>query len=144
MEEAMSTAKSVMAESRNQQLSYGFFCAISVLIWLSGTLALRLWGQIFFIPNNNLSMAGSFLFSLLFLPTLIYGIFRWQGVQPHQRQEATICLTIPSMFLDVLTVYFFTQIFPNLLPTVARAFGAWLLWGYTIVLVTGLMTSKVK
>ncbi|MBW4471897.1 MAG: DUF5367 domain-containing protein [Stenomitos rutilans HA7619-LM2] len=130
-----------MTENRGIRISYGFFFGMSFLIWLSATVVLRLWGHTFFMPNNNVSMVSNFLFSLTFLPLLVQAILRWQKVPPHQRLEAAVCLAIPGMLLDVATTYFFTHAFPTILPIAAGAFGAWLLWGCAIVLLTGLITS---
>lgn len=138
----MQTATKDVITHHNQQISYGFFYCISFLIWLTATIVMRLWGHTFFIPNSTLSMVSSFLFSLTFLPLLVYVIFQWKKVPPHQHQEAVICLAIPGMLLDVVTTYFFAQVFPNILPSADGAFGAWLLWGYAIVLITGLITSR--
>lgn len=109
------------------------------------TVIMRLWGHKFFISENNLSMGGSFLSSLLCLPPLVYLLFHWQKVQPNRRRNAAICLAIPGMLgmlLDVVTIYFFAQIFPNVLPTADAAFGAWLLRGYALVLITGLVAGQ--
>lgn len=131
-----------LTESRSQLVSYRFFCFMSVLVWLIATVVMRLWGHTFFIAENNLSMGGSFLFSLLFLPSLTYGLLRWQRVHSAQRRDAVICLAIPGMLLDVVTTYFFTQVYPNVLPTADGAFGAWLLWGYALALLTGFITGQ--
>jgi len=136
--------KKVTAPSPNGRISYGFFFCMSFLIWSIATVVMRLWGHTFFIPNSNLSMVSSFLFSLTCLPLLVYAIFQWKKVPPHQRQEAAICLAIPGMLLDVVTTYFFASAFPNVLPIADGAFGAWLLWGYAIVLLTGLIASLRK
>lgn len=138
----MQTATKAMMTSRDPQISYGFFFGISFLIWLTATVVLRLWGHTFFIPDSTLSMVSSFLFSVTCLPLLVYAIFQWKKVPPHQCLEAAVCLSIPGMLLDVVTTYFFTQAFPNVLPTADGAFGAWLLWGYVIVLLTGLLISR--
>lgn len=131
-----------MTENRSQSIFYGFFFFMSFLIWLVATVIMRLWGHTFFIPENNFSMGSSFLFSLVFLPLLAYALFRWKKVQPHQRRDAAICLAIPGMLLDAVTTYFFTQVFPNVLPAADGAFGAWLLWGYALVLITGFITGQ--
>lgn len=122
-----------------------FFFFTSCLAWLIGTVTMRLWGHSFFIAENNLSMAGSFLFSLLCLPLLVYGLFRWKKVQPDQCRDAVICLAIPGILLDVVTTYFFALVYPNVLPSAAGAYGSWLLWGYGLVLITGfIMGQKSK
>jgi len=50
------------------------FVFLSFLIWLIATSILRLWGHTFFIPSA-LIMSDNFLWSLFFLPPLVYGIF---------------------------------------------------------------------
>lgn len=138
----MQTTTKDMMTRNDSRISYGFFFGMSFLIWLAATTVLRLWGHIFFIPDSTLSMVSNFLFSVTCLPLLVFAIFRWKKVPPHQRLEATVCLAIPGMLLDVVTTYFSSQAFPNVLPAADSAFGAWLLWGYAIVLLTGLITSR--
>jgi len=133
-----------IAASGKSQFSYGFFCLASLRIWAIATVILRLWGHLFFIADNSWSMDGSFLFSLLCLPTLVYGLFHWQQVQPDRRGDAAICLALPGMLLDAVTTYFFASLFPNLSPNTVSAFGAWLLWGYVLVLVTGLVAGRAR
>lgn len=133
-----------MTENQGRSLSYGFFFLVSFLVWLVATILMRLWGHQFFVPGNNLSMGSSFLFSLLFLPILTTVLFDWKQVQPHQRRDAAICLAIPGMLLDVVTTYFFAQVYPNVLPTADGPYGAWLLWGYALILTTGLITGSRK
>ena len=128
----------------DKQVSYRFFFFTSFLVWLIATLVFRFWGQIFFLPDSNLSMIASFLFSLFFLPGLAYSLFIWQNVEPFRRKDAAICLAIPGMLLDVLVTYFFPYFFPNMSYQANGAFGAWLLWGYAIVLMTGIFTSQWK
>jgi len=130
-----------MEKTMEKQISSGFFVFLGLVIWLIATSILRLWGHIFFIPNA-LIMSVNFLWFLFFLPLVVYGIFQWQKVPPQQYQEVTIYLAVPGMLLDALNTYFFPQVFPNMLPSVDGPFGAWLLWGYAIVLITGVITSR--
>jgi Family of unknown function (DUF5367) len=145
MEKSMQTSSQFnMVENRNQRTPYIFFFWMSFLIWVIATVIMRLWGHTFFIAENNVSMGGSFLFSLLCLPPIAYGLFQWKKVQPNQRRDAAICLAIPGMLLDVVTTYFFAQVYPNVLPSADGAYGAWLLWGYALVLITGFITGQTS
>jgi Family of unknown function (DUF5367) len=130
------------SENLVQKLPYRFFVVVGVLIWFLATVVLRLWGHTFFIVENPLSMGGVFLLVLIGLPVFTHQLFQWKKVLPHQRRDAAICLVIPGMLLDVPTTYFFAQVYPNMLPSADGAFGAWLLWGYALVLITGLMTGR--
>lgn len=130
-------------KTRTQPIFSEFLLA-GVLVWLEATVVIRLWGHKFFIPESNLSMGGTFLFSLLFLPLLVYALFRWKQIPPHQCSTAAICLAAPGLLLDVVFVYFFRQFFPNMPATADGAVGSCLLWGYALVLVTGLVMSQGK
>jgi hypothetical protein len=136
------TGKLVNTASGDMQTPYGLFVFLSFLVWLILTSTLRLWGHTFFITSSNLVMSLNFLWPLLLLPLIVYGIFHWQNVQPQQRTPVSICLAIPSMLLDIPTTYFFPQLFPNMPSSADGAFGAWLLWAYIIVLLTGLVASR--
>ncbi|MEA5625953.1 DUF5367 domain-containing protein [Nostoc sp. UHCC 0251] len=136
-----STTQFPTSESSNKQVSYRFFIFLGFLIWLTATVILRLWGQVILIPDNNLVMGLNFLWSLLFLPLIVYGVIRWQNVKPQQRINVALCLGIPGMLLDVPTTYFFPQAFPNMSVAVDRLYGGWLLWGYAIVFLTGVISS---
>ncbi|MBD2258212.1 DUF5367 domain-containing protein [Pseudanabaena sp. FACHB-2040] len=134
-------AKLGLPKSYGQQTPYGFFLFTSFVAWLIATLVMRLWGHTFFFPSSNLNMIAIFLLPLVCLPPFVHALFRWKGLQPNQYLEATICLAIPGMLLDVETAYFFQRVYPNVLPSADGPYGAWLLWVYLIVLVTGLATS---
>ena len=50
------------------------------------------------------------------------------------------------MLLDVLSLSFFETIFPNpfvLSASATAVFGAWLLWAYSLILVTGLSPNSL-
>jgi Family of unknown function (DUF5367) len=51
---------------------------------------------------------------------------------------------LPGMVLDVFSVLFFSQIFPNLSPKAVQPFSALLLWGYAVVLMTALIPLVTK
>jgi len=142
MEATMQTANKVtLIESDAKPIPYRLFVSLSLGFWAAATLILRLWGQVFIVPTSNFLMAVDFL-ELLFLPPLILSIFRWQNVPPHQRSIAAICLAVPSMLLDVPMSFFFSHLFPNLPASTSSAFGAWLLWGYALMLLTGAIASR--
>lgn len=141
----MQTAPQVtLTETSARSLSYPTLGAIGILVWLAGTLLMRFAGQYFFFPTNSFSMIECFLLMLLVMPSVMVGIFRWQGIKPAQAYEATMVLVIPSMLMDAVVSFCFPQIFPNVEPLVEGPFAAWLFWGYAICLGTGLVMGKQK
>lgn len=113
-------------------------------IWLIATFIIRRWGQVFFVPTNGVMMGLCFLTFLVTIPLITHGLVRGLNIPAHQRLSAVLGLALPGLFLDVLTTYWFPQIFPNLTPSAAGPFGAWLLWGYAVMLLTGLFLVPNK
>ena len=61
-------------------------------------------------------------------------IYRRFEVAPHNRAWVTLWMAAPSVLLDVPSVLFSADVFPNLAPSMRSVFGAWLLWSYAFVL----------
>lgn len=115
---------------------------LSLLVWAVGSAATRLWGHFLFLPTNLLSLYGCFLALALVMPLIVVGIFRWQAIPPDRAAAYVLWLVVPSMGMDVLTLEFFPQLFANMPASASGLFGSWLLWGYTISLITGLVIAQ--
>ena len=66
---------------------------------------------------------------------------------PADRPAAAACIALPGMLLDTLSLSFFGSAFPNLHALSASAdalFGAWLLWVYGLILLTGVLPLRLK
>lgn len=132
------TTRSVNVNSTTQ-LAYAPFLLLGFLIWFSATLVFRWAGHLFFITDNTLFMSLNFLALTIAMPLLMYKLYALRQLSSSQRAIAAICVMLLGMLLDALSVYFFEQVFPNLPASAGRPFGAWLLWGYGISLLTALI-----
>lgn len=113
-------------------------------IWAAATLAVRLIGQVLFLPDNAVIVAALYIVVGIALPLLAYGIYIWRRLDPIQQIEAAALLVIPGMLADAFVVLFFAPIFPNVTPEADGLFGAWLLWAYVVVLITGFIRLPVQ
>lgn len=118
------------------------YLGLGVAIWLVATVLMRLDGHYFFQPDNPTLMGVVFLAMLIAMPLLAISIFRWRRVPVQQRAAVAIALAAPGMLLDVLTTYFFAQVFPNLNPVGDGAWGAVLLFSYALFLLPALVEGK--
>lgn len=117
-----------------------FFVLWGVLVWLGATTFVRLGGQWFF--NGDFTMllfAFGIMIPLIALAT--YPFYRWRDVKPSERPTAALYAVLPGMILDVFVILFFPFVFPNLEPTEAAPYSAWLFWGYSLGLMTGFIPN---
>ncbi|HEY9846300.1 MAG TPA: DUF5367 domain-containing protein [Candidatus Caenarcaniphilales bacterium] len=96
-------------------------------------------GQFFFHPENPLLLVLLFAATVPLIAGVLYPVYGWKKVIPAERPLAAVCVALPALALDVLSVLWFPWVFPNLPPTASSCFAAWLLWGYFLILATGIM-----
>ncbi|WP_259183450.1 DUF5367 domain-containing protein [Sphingobacterium sp. BIGb0165] len=51
---------------------------------------------------------------------------------------AGVLLVLPGMVLDTFVIQFFEQFYPNMPSSRAATFGSWLMWAYSVVLLTSI------
>lgn len=118
------------------------FAGLSLLVWFLVAGLFRAAGQLLFSPETPATtwLMFGLMVALAFVVALpLYG---WRRVPGQERAAAALWLTVPGMFLDVVAVWFFAAVFPNMAPEVAATVGAWLLWGNALLIVTGLLPAR--
>ena len=101
---------------------------------------MRIGGQWFF--NGDLTML-LFAFGMMvpLIAVTTYPLYSWRNVEPSKRPFAAMYAVLPGMLLDVFVILFFPFFFPNLAPTEAVSYSAWLFWGYSLGLITGFIPN---
>jgi len=117
----------------------GRYLGIGFVVWLLGTMLLRLGGQFIFAPGNTLALVGAFLAMAAFALVIRATLARLSDVQ---RRAAIIALVLPGMLLDALSILGFAVVFPNLDTTMRGPIAAWLLWGYWLLLLVSLLPAR--
>lgn len=125
-----STARSSSAaDSKLVLWGLTVWLAVSLLIWAGGTVLLD--------PANPLVL-GAFVVSVVPLMALVtYPIYWRLEVGYGMRARAAAMMSLPGLFLDAVLVGFAPVLLPALAPDLVVHFGAILLYGYAIVLLTG-------
>lgn len=114
-----------------------FFVLWGFLTWFVVTTAVRIAGQFFFNPESLSLLLLTFGVAVPLIALVTYPVYSWRKVKPSERPLAVMYMVLPGMLLDVFIILLFPYVFPNLSPTVVTPFSAWLLWGYTLALLTG-------
>ncbi len=115
-----------------------FFPLWGFLVWLLATLIVRVSGQHFLDTDEPVIVAFLFLGTIPLIAAVTIPIYDWRKVSLHDRPAAAILMSLPGILIDVVVVLMFSTVYPNL-GDVAGLFGAWLLWAYGLVLITGLL-----
>jgi hypothetical protein len=97
------------------------------LLWLAGTIAIRLAGQRTLHANHVSSTFILYLVSFVLMGLLIPRICRGLGIERDLWFKATAALILPTLLLDPFACAFFTVVYPNVDPAAAGVFGGWML-----------------
>lgn len=107
------------------------------LVWMVVALSIRLLGHVLLSPTNPRLVAGFFVSVVPLMALVTYPVYRWFGIPHAKRGSAAALMSLPGMFLDVLLVLFAGALLPSLEQGAVVNFGAILLFGYAVVLLTG-------
>lgn len=116
-----------------------FFVGAGIAVWAVATVLLRVMGQYLLIPGQTYLTVGAFAGVAVLMVVLMSVLYRVKHVRGSERVLAATLFAVSGILLDAGTVFFFTDVFPNMLPTANGLFAAWLFWGYGVVLLTGLV-----
>jgi len=103
------------------------FFLYGLLLWIVGTLAIRLGGERILHPGRLLSTVILYLVSFVLMALLIPRIPRSLKLEKDSRFAAISLLILPTLLIDPFSCLFFSTIFPNIAAAAAGLFGGWML-----------------
>ncbi|MCT3899029.1 DUF5367 domain-containing protein [Elizabethkingia anophelis] len=113
--------------------------AIGFLIWLFATIAFRVAGQFFFITDSTVVLSILYIIVVPVLGLVTVFTCRKFRLTGLENVVAGVLLVLPGMLIDTFVIQFFGSIFPNMPESNAATFGSWLMWAYTIVLISSVI-----
>lgn len=111
--------------------------AWGLVVWVAVAVTVRLIGHRLLSPETPVVLAVFFAATVPLMALVTYPIYRRFGIESGRRPRAAVMMSLPGMFLDVLLVSFAGIALPNLSVGAVINFGAILLFGYAVVLLTG-------
>ncbi|WP_299094075.1 DUF5367 domain-containing protein [uncultured Metabacillus sp.] len=119
-------------------LFWGFF------VWLGATLIFRFGGQFFFLYDQPLLMIMSYTLVVPLIAVLTLPVYKWKKVHSNQKIKAALFIALPGMLIDAVVLIYFQNLFPNLDPNTDKYFASWLLWAYSLILLSGFIEKQVE
>ncbi|MDN4492720.1 DUF5367 family protein [Ureibacillus aquaedulcis] len=107
------------------------------LLWLLATILFRFFGQLLLIPGNELLVIVSFLIALPLIAIATYPYYIIRKIPQSKRLYTSVQIALPGMLLDTLSIIYFEKLFPNLHIDSLPFFASWLLWAYSLILISG-------
>jgi hypothetical protein len=115
----------------------GWLALWGLAVWLVVAIAARLVGHVLLSPANPGLVAAIFVSTIPLMAAVTYPVYRWFEIPHALRGSAAALLSTPGLFLDVLLVGFAETVLPAMTQGAVVNFGALLLFGYAVVLLTG-------
>ncbi|MFD2556084.1 DUF5367 domain-containing protein [Sphingobacterium tabacisoli] len=115
---------------------------VGFMIWLLATIAFRVAGQHFFIVENVSVIVGLYILlipALGFISTFLFSKLKLDNLESI---KSAAIMVLPGMLMDTLCIQFFEKVFPNMPEMYSKTFGAWLMFAYSIVLISGLLRKN--
>lgn len=114
-----------------------WYVLLGFLLWLAATILLRLVGQFFFA--TSLALVLTFFVTGVVLVLALLFLFTRTRMDQARRMRVALSLALPGMLLDIFSVTFVANVFPNIPVTAHAAFAGSLLWAYCLVLLSALV-----
>jgi len=109
----------------NSSSYYARVLVLGMILWLAGTVAIRLVGHRLLHANQPLQTVILYLLSFVLMGLLVRRIFH--RLEKDSWPAATTLLMLPTLILDPFSCAFFHTVFPNVDPAAAGVFGGWML-----------------
>ncbi|MGE7674344.1 DUF5367 domain-containing protein [Lysinibacillus sp. NPDC094403] len=114
-----------------------FFLCWGFGIWLVASAVFRFVGHYFFTLEEPFLMIATYILAIPIVWIATIPIYSLKKTKGTERLLAAICIVLPGMLIDAVVLLVFDNIFPNLSAYLDRYFASWLLWAYSLILITG-------
>jgi hypothetical protein len=125
------------SERTIERRTAGTLAVWGLCVWLVVAVSARLVGHVLLSPTNPWLVAAVFGSAIPLMAIVTYPVYRWLEIPHALRGSAAALMSIPGMILDALLLVSAESVFPAMGQDAVINFGALLLFGYAIVLLTG-------
>jgi hypothetical protein len=121
-------------------VSYRIWAVIyGLYIWVQATLTIRWFGSYIFLPNEPAIMAGVFLVTVGMVYGAAYFFYKMFALTAFQRADAAILICAAGLVADIPVFLYWHIFFPDLSTALTPWVAAWIMWGYGIGILTGVV-----
>lgn len=115
---------------------------VGFLVWLLATILFKIAGHYFFLVDNVLVMLILYFILIPALGFISTSVFNKFNLNNLESVKSAVVMVLPGMLLDTLCIQFFEKIFLNMPEIYSKTFASWLMFAYSIVLISGLLRKN--
>jgi len=116
---------------------------VGFVFWIAIALAFRFAGETVFTSGSD---GVSWLFMILPVVMLVvtFLFLKILNVAPTDRAEAASIMAVPGLLVGIYEINSFTNVFPNLDPSLGPQFASLMFACYAAVIIAGIVTSRLE
>ena len=115
---------------------------VGFLVWLLATILFKIAGHYFFLVDNVLVLLILYFILIPALGFISTSVFNKFNLNNLESVKSAVVMVLPGMLLDTLCIQFFEKIFLNMPEIYSKTFASWLMFAYSIVLISGLLRKN--
>ena len=115
---------------------------VGFLVWLLATILFKIAGHYFFLVDNVLVLLILYFIIIPALGFISTSVFNKFNLNNLESVKSAVVMVLPGMLLDTLCIQFFEKIFLNMPEIYSKTFASWLMFAYSIVLISGLLRKN--
>jgi undecaprenyl pyrophosphate phosphatase UppP len=131
-----------MTSIRKETAPKELFILWGFLLWLGATIIFHFFGGMLMNAEHRVAVAISFVAAVpvIFACTVpMYAAFK---VAAADRLWCAAYIALPGMLLDIVSLSFHRTVFPTISLDSVPTLSAWLMWAYSLILLTGFLRRK--
>lgn len=116
---------------------------IGFVIWIVVALGFRFVGENVFQTGPG-GVSWMFLVMPLLLFAVTYGLLKVLKVASTDRCEAAAIFAVPGLLIGIYMINSFSNVFPNLDPSLGQSFASLMFASYAAVIIAGIVSSRLE
>ncbi|NKI20998.1 DUF5367 domain-containing protein [Paenibacillus dendritiformis] len=107
------------------------------LVWIGATVSFRWFGGWLIQPANPGWMILFYLLTIPIVAAITLPLYRGKRAAGLNLPAAAAAIAVPGMLLDIISLNWYSSLFPSMPAASVPAFAAWLMWAYGLILLSG-------
>lgn len=115
----------------------GYLLLFGFLLWLVATVIFHFFGDLLIHPDNQVMTWICFGAAVPVIYACILPLYSLLGIPPSDRMRSAVRIALPGMVLDIFSLILHDKAFPVMSEGSIPILASWLLWAYSLILLTG-------
>jgi hypothetical protein len=117
--------------------------AVGFAFWIAIAVAFRFFGEMGFQAGPG-GVSWLFMTMPVGLLVITYLVLKIMRVAPTDRSEAASIMAVPGLLVGIYEINSFSNVFPNLDPSLGGEFAALMFACYAAVIIAGIVSSRLE